>query len=141
MQIVSKSGQSTARFEFPFMKFMDQAVVDSISKLCMTLDALPLAETKEFSAGTTATATHVAKRSGHVAVQKKPAKKPSKLPQPPNEGDPPLSYRAGYVGTSWSSSTYRAVVGRSDRRVRWDTGVYTRKQAFAAALEFIDERS
>ena len=103
--------------------------------------AAPAASAMKAMKGTTATATHVAKKSGHVAVHKKPAKKPSKLPQPPNEGDPPLSYRAGYVGTSWSSSTYRAVVGRSDRRVRWDTGVYTRKQAFAAALEFIDERS
>ena len=106
-------------------------------------DAAPAAAamTAMKGAKNTMKATKVAKRSGHVAVQKKPAKKPSKLPQPPKEGDPPLSYRAGYVSTNWSSSMYRAVVGRSDKRIRWDTGAHTRNQAFAEALKFIDQRS
>eukprot|EP00959_Pyramimonas_sp_CCMP1952_P224844 4701576-Pyramimonas_sp.AAC.1 len=38
-------------------------------------------------------------------------------------------------------STYRAIAGRADIRVRWDTGNCTRREAFAKALAFIDDRS
>eukprot|EP00959_Pyramimonas_sp_CCMP1952_P012928 273431-Pyramimonas_sp.AAC.1 len=56
-------------------------------------------------------------------------------------GAPPLHYRAGTVTANWKMSTYRAIVGRADIRVRWGTGTYTRRDAFARALACIDVRS
>eukprot|EP00959_Pyramimonas_sp_CCMP1952_P236630 4945131-Pyramimonas_sp.AAC.1 len=38
-------------------------------------------------------------------------------------------------------STYRAIGGRADTRVLWDTGDYARRQAFAQALVLIGDRS
>ena len=73
------------------------------------------------------------------AAAKPAAAKPSKLPAPPNDGAPPLHYRVGSITTG--PCRYRAIVGRADTRVRWDTGYYTRKEAFAKAMAFIDERS
>ena len=73
------------------------------------------------------------------AAATRSAAKPSKLPAPPNDGAPPLHYRVGTITTG--PCRYRAIVGRADTRVRWDTGYYTRKEAFAKAMAFIDERS
>ena len=73
------------------------------------------------------------------AAAKPAAARPSKLPAPPNDGAPPLHYRVGTITTG--PCRYRAIVGRADIRVRWDTGYYTRKEAFAKAMAFIDERS
>ena len=52
-----------------------------------------------------------------------------------------MAHRVGYVSTNWDLNTHRAVVGRSSKRVRWGSRALARRQAFAAALAFIDERS
>ena len=92
----------------------------------------------------------VTKAMKSTGVAKKPAAKPSGAamksaaaamkspPTPPREGS--VHYRAGYVLVK--QYMYRAVVARADKRLRWGPDhTLTRKEAWDAALRFIDERS
>ena len=64
------------------------------------------------------------------------------LPKAPTSDSGPLHYRAGYVSTNFEQSTYRAVMGRSDKRFKWGGWTdRTRQQAFKCALEWIDAKS
>ena len=75
-------------------------------------------------------------------VMKKPMAKPAVLPKAPTSDSGPLHYRAGYVSTSFEQSTYRAVMGRSDKRFKWGGWTdRTRQQSFKCALEWLDEKS
>ena len=80
----------------------------------------------------------VTKTMKSTGVAKRPAAKPSVLPTPPREGS--VHYRAGYVLVK--QYLYRAVVARADKRLFWGPDhTLTRKEAWDAALRFIDERS
>ncbi|CAK0878865.1 unnamed protein product, partial [Prorocentrum cordatum] len=79
------------------------------------------------------------KKAMKVAMRR-PSAKPKPLPKAPMTGAPKVEYRAGYILTQPDKSQYRAVLGRSDRRIRWGTGS-TRQEAFTKAMKCIDERS
>jgi hypothetical protein len=66
--------------------------------------------------------------------------KPAVLPKPPTcECNAP--YRCGYVIYKPSQKVFRAVVGRADRRVRFDrNATMNRIEAWSAALAWIDAK-
>ena len=65
-------------------------------------------------------------------------KKPAVLPKPPTS-ERSTPYRCGYVIYKPSHKLFRAVVGRADRRFRFDNGA-TRTEAWREALAWIDAK-